>query len=397
MNGLRVTMMPLRHALLLFGLALLTACASRAPLRDNAPGSRPVSGSDEAELWYAMERAEKELQRSPLLVRDPALNAYVRDVACKAAAAHCKDLRVYIMDVPEFNASMAPNGVMLVWTGALLRMRDEAELAFVLGHETGHFTAQHSIRQWRRIKDTTAFLSVFQLLAYGGGAPNIAMLGGLAGYATIFKFSRDMEREADTIGVASLVRDGYDPRAGVSLWSRMLAEEKARPYQKRMKLFSTHPPSEERLADISNAAKAAGDAPRDLGRDRYRAATRPYLERWLVNDLAQRRYASSILLIEGLLGDAPAADRGLLTFSLGEVYRRRAGAGDRARAATYYAQAITMPDAPPAAWREHGYALRDAGQPAAARSALQRYLDEAPKADDRALVERELQKTGGGR
>ncbi len=388
--------MQLRHAFLLLVLAMLAACASRAPLRENAPGSRPASGSDEAELWYAMERAEKELQRSPLLVRDPALNAYVREVACKAAAAHCKDMRVYVMDVPEFNASMAPNGVMLVWTGALLRMHDEAELAFVLGHESGHFTAQHSIRQWRRIKDTTALLSVFQVLAYGGGAPNIAMLGGLAGYATIFKFSRDMEREADRIGIASVVRDGYDPDAGVALWTRMLAEEKARPYQKRMTLFSTHPPSDERLGDIRLAANAAGSTPSDLGRERYRAATRPFLARWLAADLAQRRYASSILLIEGLLADASTTDHALLTFSLGEVYRRRAGAGDRAKAAGYYAQAVAMPDAPPAAWREHGYALRDAGQPEAARAALQRYLALAPDAEDRALVTREMERTGAG-
>lgn len=389
--------MPLRLICCLLLIAMLTSCASSKPLRDNAPGTRPVVGTDEDELWYAMERAEKELQRSPLLVRDEALNAYVRDVACKAAAEHCKDLRVYVMDVPEFNASMAPNGTMLVWTGALLRMHDEAELAFVLGHETGHFTAQHSLRQWRRIKDTTAFLSVFQVLAFGGGAANIAMLGGLAGYATLFKFSRDMEREADKIGVNSLLREGYDPQAGVALWSRMLAEEKARPYQKRMVLFSTHPPSDERLADIRSAADASGSRNGDLGVERFRTATRPFLERWLVADLAQRRYASSILLIEGLLADAPSNDRGLLTFHLGEVYRRRAGTGDKTKAAAYYAQAVALPGTPAAAWREQGYALRDTGQLAAARAALQRYLSLAPNAEDRALVEHALQQIGGAR
>lgn len=389
--------MPLRHVTGALILALLTACATSKPIRDNAPGTRPVAGTDEDELWYAMERAEQELQRSPLLVRDEALNAYVRDVACRTAAAHCKDLRVYVMDVPEFNASMAPNGTMLVWTGALLRMHDEAELAFVLGHETGHFTAQHSLRQWRRIKDTTTFLSVFQVLAFGGGAANIAMLGGLAGHATLFKFSRDMEREADSIGVQALLRENYDPRAGVALWTRMLAEENSRPYQKRMVLFSTHPPSAERLADIRSAADASGDPSGDLGRERYRHATRPFLQRWLDADLAQRRYASSILLIEGLLADAPESDRGLLTFQLGEVYRRRAGPGDKAKAAIYYAEAIALPGTPAAAWREHGYAMQEAGQLAAARAALTKYLSLAPDAEDHALIERAMQQTGGSR
>ena len=186
----------MRRALLALALTMLAGCATQAPYRDNQPGTTPVAGTDEAELWYAMEKQEEALQRSPMRVRDPALNAYVKDVACRAAEAYCKDLRVYIMNVPAFNASMAPNGVMMLWTGALLRMRDEAELAFVLGHEAGHFRAQHSLRSWRRMKDTSALLGAFQMLAYGYGMPNTAMLGTLGVYATVFKFTRDMEREA---------------------------------------------------------------------------------------------------------------------------------------------------------------------------------------------------------
>lgn len=79
----------------LFLLTLAMAgCATRQPLRDNVPGSRPQAGTDEDELWYAMERAETELKRSPQRVTDAALNAYVREVACKAAAERCRDLRV---------------------------------------------------------------------------------------------------------------------------------------------------------------------------------------------------------------------------------------------------------------------------------------------------------------
>ncbi|WP_297831558.1 M48 family metallopeptidase, partial [Thermomonas sp.] len=145
-----------RQILLAASVALAFSTSAFAAPRQTAPApstgtSQPASG-DEAELWYAMERAETELKRSPLLVRDPALNAYVRGVACKVAGDQCDNIRVYIVDVPQFNASMAPNGMLVLWTGALLRMRDEAELAFVLGHETGHFTARHSLQQWRKMK-----------------------------------------------------------------------------------------------------------------------------------------------------------------------------------------------------------------------------------------------------
>ncbi len=363
-------------------------------MRENGPGSRPVAGTDEDELWYAMERAERELQRSPMRVRDPALNDYVRKVACKAAVDYCKDLRVYIMNVPQFNASMAPNGMMLVWTGALVRMRDEAELAFVLGHETGHYRAQHTLKQWRRTKDMSALLSAFQMLAYGAGAPNTAMLGTLAGYASLFKYTRDMEREADRLGFATVVKQGYSPQAGVDLWARMLREEQAQPYERRGRVFATHPATQERLQDMRAAAAAVPNPPTNRDPAPYRAATRPFLESWLDAELAQRRYAASLLVINELLAEAPPEDRGTLTFYLGEAYRRRDANGDRATAANLYAKAVALPGAPAAAWREYGYVLRNAGQRSQAREALQRYLRDVPQAEDRAFVQREIDKLG---
>jgi beta-barrel assembly-enhancing protease len=375
-------------------IAALTGCATSQQVREHRPGDAPVAGSDEDELWYAMQRAEAELQRAPQRVRDPALNDYVRKITCDVADDYCRDLRVYIMDVPEFNASMAPNGMMLVWTGALLRARDEAEIGFVLGHEAGHFRAQHSIRQWRRLKDTSAVLSAFQLVAYGAGVPDAALLGALGAYAGIFKFSRDQEREADRLGFASAVAHGYDPNAGADLWARLKREEDTRKYQRRGVVFATHPATDERMSDIRAAADALPNPPRERRRDEYRAAMRPFMTHWLDEELGRRRYASSLLVIGELLADAPAEDHGLLTFYLGEAHRRRNTTGDRAKAAELYARAITLPGAPAASWREHGFALREAGQNANAAAALKRYLDLAPQADDRAFVQRELEKTG---
>lgn len=374
----------------------LPGCASRAPIRDNAPGTAPVAGTDEAELWYAMERAETELKRSPLRVRDAALNAYISGVACKAAGTHCGDLRTYVMDVPQFNASMAPNGMMLLWTGALLRMRDEAELAFVLAHEAGHFTAQHSLQQWRRMKDASALLGAFQMLAYGAGAGGAAQLGVLAGTAAMSKYSRDMEREADRQGFDALVRHGWAPQAGADLWARMWREEQTRRYDRPLAVFSSHPASLERLNDVKAAAAAIPSPPAERGRDRYRAATRPMLPHLLDQELGQRRYAGSLLVIGELLADAPAQDKGLLTFYLGEAHRRRGLGDDKAKAAALYAQAVVLPGTPAAAWREHGFALRNAGNAAGARTALQRYLQQADDAEDRAFVQRELDKLTAG-
>lgn len=387
-----------RQILLAASVALAFSTSAFAAPRQTAPApstgtSQPASG-DEAELWYAMERAETELKRSPLLVRDPALNAYVRSVACKVAGDQCDSIRVYIVDVPQFNASMAPNGMLVLWTGALLRMRDEAELAFVLGHEVGHFTARHSLQQWRKMKTASAWLSAFQIAAYGAGAGGVAQLGGLAGAAAMFKYSRDMEREADRLGFASVVAHGWAPQAGAELWARMLREEQTRKYDRPLTLFSSHPATKERLDDVKAAAAAIPNPPTDEGRDRYRAAVHPLLVKLLDEELAQRRYAGSILVIGELLEDAPPEDKGLLTFYLGEAYRRRGLNDDKAKAAGYYAQATALPGTPPAAWREVGFARRSAGDAAGAREALRHYLEASPQAEDAAFIRRDLDSIG---
>lgn len=380
--------MTLRPALLLAGcLAWLpaTALAAQAPVESARPGERPPAGSEEDELWYAMERAERELQQHPLLVRDEALNAYVRGVACKVAADYCRDLRVYIVEQPWFNASMAPNGMMVVWTGALLRFQDEAELALVLGHEFAHFRQRHSLQMWRKAKRTSALLSSFGLLAYGGGAGAAGYLANVVGVAQMSQFSRAAERESDRLGFAAATGQGYDPAAGARLWQRMKDEEEARRYGKPIPVFASHPRTAERLADVL-AAGQASEAGGEDGREAYRQAVRPYLASWLEDELSRRMYDTSIRVIFDLRALAEPDLQATYTFFLAEAHRRRAKEGDAAEAAALYAQAVAGNDPPAAAFREHGMALRAAGRRTEATEALKRYLALAPEAEDAAFV-----------
>ncbi len=376
----------------------LAAWASDAPLHDPIPVNRPAPGSDEAALWYAMDRSERELQSSPQRVRDPALNAYVRGVACKVAADYCAEsgsgpeqvLRVYIVEQPWFNAMMAPNGMLIVWTGALLRARNEAELAFVIGHEVGHYRARHVIAQWRHSKNVSAWTSVFEVAGTGAAASVTHGVGALASSLAVSRFSREEEHEADQLGFAAMVASGYDPLAAVELWARMLREEDTRSGGKSSSVLSSHPPTRERLDDMRAEVSALGTHGNARGVLDYRTATHPFLQHWLDAELARRQYAASLLVVTELLADAPSGDKAVLSFYLGEAYRRRANAGDRDAAARWYAQSIALPDPPAAAWREHGMALRDAGQRREAADALRRYLGLADEAPDRAFVEHDL-------
>lgn len=370
----------------MLAIAAAPAAFAAPPVTATRPDQRPAPGSDEAELWYIMERIEHELQASPQLVRDPDLNAYVRSVACKVTGDYCRDLRIYIVDVPWFNASMAPNGALMLWTGSLLRIRNEAQLALVLGHEFGHYRERHTLQQWRKLKKDSTVLSVFGVAATGAGAGLASMAANVAGMATISKFSRDKEREADKIGFEQLLAQGYDPQSGVALWDGMLREENARDYGKPIPVFSTHPQTRERRDDLKAEADAVKDPPHELGEAAYRAATHRFLGHWLDEELSRRMFSSSIQVITDLQANEASEDAGLLDFYLGEAYRRRGKEGDKAQAAKLYGLAVTEPGAPPQAWREQGLALRDAGDRPAAAAALRHYLELAPQAEDLAFV-----------
>ena len=128
---------------LLFGM--LTACTTNDMSTPVEPGYKPKQTSTEAGLWMQMDRFEKRLANSELVERDAELNQYVRGVLCRIAPDHCNDIRLFILKNPHFNASMAPNGSMHVWTGLLLRVQNEDQLASVLGHEMAHYVDRHGL------------------------------------------------------------------------------------------------------------------------------------------------------------------------------------------------------------------------------------------------------------
>ncbi|MGE5160133.1 MAG: M48 family metallopeptidase, partial [Betaproteobacteria bacterium] len=176
----------------------------------------PETGSDEGGLWAIMAREETRLRRSPFLIRDDALGSYLQDILCRLAGPHCPDVRVYAVRNPYFNANMAPNGMMQIWSGLLLRMDNEAQLAAVVAHEVGHFVQRHSLERLRDAKAKSAagvFLAPFGL---------VGLVGQLALIASMFAYTRDQEREADTISVQLMAIAGYDTSQAAVVWANLL-------------------------------------------------------------------------------------------------------------------------------------------------------------------------------
>lgn len=380
-----------RMLAVLAGLSLLVqpAPALARPPGETSLGYQPHD-ADERGLWMLMNEEERKTRDSNFVIRDEALNAYVREVFCRTVGPECADVRIYLMRTPYFNASMAPNGMMQVWSGLLLRTRDEAELAAVLAHEFTHFKEQHSLRIFRDIRNKStilSFLSVPLSIVGGVGATSLAQLAMLA---TIFGFSRDQERAADVGSVRLLGRSGYDPAAASEIWADILAEREATAAHRRRAprvedaVFGTHPLTEDRMDDLRVLAAQQPAAGTDRGRDRYHAALAPWWATLVDDQIKLNDYGATELLLERLAADGWTPQ---LLYARAELMRARGRADDLGHAVAYYRAALADPAAPVEAHRGLGLALLRKGERPEGRAALRTYLAARPECDDRAMLQ----------
>jgi hypothetical protein len=358
-------------------------------------GFKPTD-KDEQGIWQLMDRAEEEISGSNLLIQDPQLTGYLRDLIGHVGGPAAKDFRIYLAHIPDFNAMMFPTGFAVVFSGLLLRMRNEAQLAGVIAHESGHFLRRHMIRSWRDQRRKTDIFSIAAMAAGVGGAAGGVYLGDyvqLAQLGTIlslFQYSRTMEAEADAMGAKLIAQAGYAPIEMANIWQQLIGEEDAsaryrRKRRRRGSLFDTHPSSQSRMVDLRADAADVTRPGRiyETGRERYLATIAGIRPTLLDDQVKLNDPGASQYLIETLAQDGW---NGLLRFYEGEVWRLRNRNGDDVRAGQSYAAAVAYPDAPADAWRWHGISLMKAGRTAEAKTAFTRYLTMKPDASDAAWV-----------
>lgn len=366
------------------------ACVS-APVPDLSPGEKPPLESDEAGLWMMMDKIEANLKSSGRLEADPELNRAVRAIVCRLAPEQCADIRVYIVSTPHFNATMAPNGSMQIWTGLMLRAQNEDQLAFVIGHELGHFQKRHALTRWRTARDTSGVMAFLTLVTAGAGVGFVGPLAQLAALSAIYAYSRDQEREADEVGFHLMARAGYDPREAARIWKNLVAEREAYRKPEEIVFFATHPSPPERIAALE---KLAGQAPSAAAvslsdRGRYAERIAPFRAAWLKEELRKGEYAATLVMLDQLsaAGAAPAE----LEYFRAEVFRLRDADGDAQKAAAGYERAIALGSAPAEAHRSLGLVYRKRGDTLRARACFATYLQQAPNAGDAKMITRYLE------
>jgi len=298
----------------LLAVALASAAAASGP-KAKLTALPPYAGAyepqtvDERGVWMEADEDERRLRDSKFVVKDVPLNAYVRQVLCDTVGAdRCRGVRLYIMRVPAFNASMAPNGTLIVWTGLLLRIRSEAELAGVLGHEFAHFEERHTLAQFRHQRlatDVAAWASFFG--AYGAVVQQAAI-------GSIYSFSRDQEKQADLRAFSYLAASKYRAEAEAYIWDRLMDEADATAAGRKQRsqrydgvaFFASHPTSLERSQYLHKLATTDGNEGED-GAATYDKAMAAWRGEFLDDQLKLNDFAGT----EYLLGQLarPAHDR----------------------------------------------------------------------------------------
>ncbi len=267
---------------LLILIPLLASCA-----KNPATGDQDfVMMSEEEELKIGQQYFAEIKKNLPLLPEDDPLAQYVDRIGQKVTAtADRKDLffRFYVVDDDTINAFAIPGGYIFIHRGLINHMNNEAELAAVLGHEAGHVTARHSVKQ---ISKARAYQTAAMITSVFVPVPQaVGMLSDVMASAILRGYGRDAELQSDELSIRYLTQAGYDPHATIGILKTLKrlddidtkekidAGEKVEKYHGA---FSSHPETSKRIKEAIAQASPLQGRPGIINRGAFLAAVDGY-------------------------------------------------------------------------------------------------------------------------
>lgn len=254
-----------------------------AALAVAACGTNPVTGKRELQLVTGQQEvaigeeqylAAQQMQGGEL-VTDPKLTRYVQSVGRKLGGVSDRELpyEFVVLDSSVPNAWALPGGKIALNRGLLQELQCEGELAAVLGHEIVHAAARHGAKSVERGMLLQGAMTALQIGVADEKYANLIVGGaGLAANLLTQKYGRDAERESDEYGMKYMKRAGYDPSTEVDLQRTFVRLSEGKRPGWLEGLFSSHPPSEERVENNLRTAAQLG-AGGERGCEPYQQAT----------------------------------------------------------------------------------------------------------------------------
>jgi len=217
-----------------------------------------VSVDDEIQMGReAQQQVRKEVPR----LTDREVVNYINGIGRRLASRTTGPKYPYSFTVAnyrEINAFALPGGPVWIHRGAIAAAANEAQLASVLAHEIAHISQRHAADQITKRLVANGFIGLLGAMLGSNRGAEAAQMGArvLAG-GYMLKFSRDDEREADTVGAAIMRRAGWDARE-MAAFMETLGREQGRDPASLEVFLSSHPAPAERAERLRKTVKAGG-------------------------------------------------------------------------------------------------------------------------------------------
>ncbi len=237
--------------------ALLFAACAKTPYTHR---NQLVIFSPQQELQMGYQAA-REILKKERLSRNRRYNAMVQRVGrriAKAAAQPGYKWEFFVIDKPDvLNAFCLPGGKVFVYSGLFKAVRNEDQLATVIGHEVAHAIARHGAERMSMIQLGRMGKQIAAKTLGGGKyAGVIDQAYGLGEtFGVVLPYSRKFEYEADEIGLYLMTKAGYNPREALRFWENM--RRLSRGKRKPPEFFSTHPADVHRIQRLKKLIPVA--------------------------------------------------------------------------------------------------------------------------------------------
>jgi predicted Zn-dependent protease len=223
-----------------------------------ATGRRQLILMSEQEEVQVGRESDAQIRKQMGIYADENLQRYVAGVGSRlVTSTHRTNLpwTFAVVDEPAVNAFALPGGFIYVTRGILPFLRDESELAGVLGHEIGHVDARHSAEAYSKQLGAGLGLAIAGILA-----PSTQPLQGVAGAGLgvlFLKYGRDAELESDRLGVGYAAANGWDPRGVPGLLTTLARLDEAGGSRRGVPNWAlTHPPAADRVTKVQEVVAA---------------------------------------------------------------------------------------------------------------------------------------------
>ncbi|MBS9525457.1 M48 family metalloprotease [Litoribacter ruber] len=237
---------------IIFGIVLLSSACAKNPVT----GKRDfVLISESREIAMGREYDPQIVQSYGLYEHDK-IQAFIDEKGQEMAAiSHRSNLEYEfkILDSPILNAFAVPGGYVYFTRGIMAHFNNEAEFAGVLGHEIGHITARHSVRQ-----QSKGILAQVGILAGLIAKPELAQFLDPASQALgilFLKYGRDAERESDELGVIYSTQVGYDAREMAGFFRTLERQQVSSGASPLPDFLSSHPSPADRNKRVGQLAQ----------------------------------------------------------------------------------------------------------------------------------------------